>query len=113
MMQEFDRLAGERYRELAPGQKIVNELHPEYKGRYAGCGADPLSMDFFGNHEYFNDSEADVFVSASGGRAPSGEPTSPRLGRDLIELGPEDEWLHAVSYVEVWPEDERIDKHTM
>ncbi len=66
--------------------------------------------DFFGNHEYFNDSEAEVFVSTGGGRAPSGEPTPPRPGRDLIELGLEDEWLQAVSYVEVGPEGERVDK---
>ena len=56
MMQEFDPLAWENYKELAPGQKIspgktivfaitkhhaarlaqyLNELHPELKGRYA------------------------------------------------------------------------------
>ncbi|MEW6247310.1 MAG: DEAD/DEAH box helicase family protein [Nitrospirota bacterium] len=66
--------------------------------------------DFFGNHEYFNDSEADVFVSTGGGRAPGGEPTPPRPVRDLIELGLEDEWLQAVTYVEVGPEGERVDK---
>lgn len=200
MMQEFDRLAWEHYRELAPGQKIgpgkaivfaitkhhaarltyyPNELHPEYNGRYAEVitsdipNADDLIRkfkredfpqiavsvgmldtgfdcrevlhlvmcrrvrspilyqqmrgrgtrtaphigkqgfviyDFFGNHEYFNDSEADVFVSA-GGRARGGEPTPPRPVRDLIELGLEDEWLQAVSYVEVGPEGERVDKH--
>ncbi len=56
MMEEFDRLAWQSYKELAPGQKIgpgkavvfaitkhhaarlaeyLNELHPEHKGRYA------------------------------------------------------------------------------
>jgi len=56
MMREFDRLAGENYRDLAPKQKLgpgkaivfaitkhhatrlaqyLNELHPEHKGRYA------------------------------------------------------------------------------
>ncbi len=56
MMQEFDRLAHENYKELAPGQKTapgkaivfaitkhhasrlakyLNELHPEHQGRYA------------------------------------------------------------------------------
>lgn len=56
MMEEFDRLAWQNYRELAPGQKTgpgksivfaiskhhaarlakhLNDLHPEYKGRYA------------------------------------------------------------------------------
>jgi type I restriction enzyme R subunit len=200
MMQEFDRLAWEHYRELAPGQTIgpgkaivfamtkhhaarlayyLNELHPEYKGRYAEVitsdvpNADDLFRkfkredlpqiavsvgmldtgfdcrevlhlvmcrrvrspilyqqmrgrgtrtaphigkrgfvlyDFFGNHEYFNDSEADVFINAGGGRASGGEPTPPKPVRDLIELGLEDEWLQAVTYVEVGPEGERVDK---
>src|SRR4029077_3465547 len=56
MMQEFDRLAWQNYKEQAPGQKIgpgktivfaitkhhagrlahyLNELHPEFKGQYA------------------------------------------------------------------------------
>src|SRR5439155_4435741 len=56
MMEEFDRLAWENYRELAPGQdtgpgkaivfaitkqhaarlaRYLNELHPEHQGRYA------------------------------------------------------------------------------
>jgi type I restriction enzyme R subunit len=200
MMQEFDRLAWENYRELAPGQKIgpgktivfaitkhhaarlahyLNELHPELKGQYAevitsdvfnaddlirkfkredypqvavsvgmldtgfdcrevlhlvmcrrvrspilyqqmrGRGtriADHIQKqkfviyDFFGNHEYFNDSDADIFTGISGGHAPGGEPKSPRPPRDLIELGLQDEWLHAVTYVEVGPEGERVDK---
>ncbi len=200
MMQEFDRLAWEHYRELAPWQTIgpgktivfaitkhhaarlayyLNELHPEYKGRYVEVitsdvpNADELIRkfkredlpqiavsvgmldtgfdcrevlhlvmcrrvrspilyqqmrgrgtrtaphigkrgfviyDFFGNHEYFNDSETEIFVSAGGGRPPGGEPAPPRPVRDLIELGLEDEWLQAVTYVEVGPEGERVDK---
>jgi len=178
MMVEFDRLAWENYKELAPKQEIgpgktiifaitkhhaarlahyLNELHPELKGRYAEVitsdvtDADDLIRrfkredypqiavsvgmldtgfdcrevlhlvphidkqkfviyDFFGNHEYFNDSDTDIFTGAGGGRAPGGTRKPPRPPGDLIELGLQDEWLHAVTYVEVGPEGERVDK---
>jgi type I restriction enzyme R subunit len=200
MMEEFDRLAWENYRELAPGQPIgpgkgivfaitkhhaarlaqyLNELHPEHGGRYAEvitsdvADADELIRkfkredhpqiavsvgmldtgfdcrevlhlvmcrrvrspilyqqmrgrgtrtaphiqkqkfviyDFFGNHDYFNDSDTDIFTGTGGGRAPGGTATPPKSPRELIELGLEDEWLEAVTYVEVGPEGERIDK---
>jgi len=201
MMQEFDRLAWENYKDLAPGQdpgpgkaivfaitkhhaarlaQYLNELHPEHRGRYAevitsdvqdaaelirrfqqetypmvavsvdmlttgfdlpellhlvlcrrvrspilyqqmrGRGtrrADHIGKrrfviyDFFGNKEYFGDSDADVFSGAATGSAPGGS-KSERVPteRELVELGLEDEWLRAVSYVEVGPEGERIDK---
>jgi type I restriction enzyme R subunit len=66
--------------------------------------------DFFGNHDYFNDSDTDIFTGIGGGHAPSGGTKSPKPVRDLIELGLEDEWLQAVAYVEVGPEGERVDK---
>ena len=201
MMEEFDRLAWENYKELAPGQKdgpgksvifaitkhhaarlahFLNQLHPEHKGRYAEvitsdvADADALIRrfkketypmvavsvgmldtgfdcrellhvvmcrrvrspilyqqmrgrgtrtaphiqkkkfviyDFFKNHEYFNDSDTDVFSGAgSGGHAPGGTTSGPRPSDNLIELGLEDEWLEAVNYVEVGPYGERIDK---
>jgi len=200
MMQEFDRLAWENYKELAPGQKIgpgktivfaitkhhaarlahyLNELHPELKGQYAEvitsdvANADDLIRkfkredypqvavsvgmldtgfdcrevlhlvmcrrvrspilyqqmrgrgtrtaphiqkqkfviyDFFGNHEYFNDSDTDIFTGIGVGRAPGGDRKPPRPPRDLVELGLEDEWLHAVAYVEVGLDGERVDK---
>jgi len=200
MMAEFDRLAWESYRELAPGQQIgpgktivfaitkhhaarlayyLNELHPECQGRYAEvitsdvANADELIRkfkredypqvavsvgmldtgfdcrevlhlvmcrrvrspilyqqmrgrgtrtaqhigkekfviyDFFGNHEYFNDSDTDIFTGAGVGRAPGGPRKPPRPPGDLVELGLQDEWLHAVTYVEVGPEGERVDK---
>jgi len=200
MMQEFDRLAWESYKELAPGQKTgpgktilfaitkhhaarlahyLNELHPELKGQYAEvitsdvANADDLIRkfkreeypqvavsvgmldtgfdcrevlhlvmcrrvrspilyqqmrgrgtrtadhiqkqkfviyDFFGNHEYFNDSDTDIFTGTGRGHAPGGERKPPRPHGDLIELGLEDEWLHAVTYVEVGPGGERVDK---
>lgn len=200
MMEEFDRLARENYRELAPGQKIppgkaivfaitkhhaarlahyLNELHPKLKGQYAEvitsdvANADDLIRkfkredypqvavsvgmldtgfdcrevlhlvmcrrvrspilyqqmrgrgtrtaphidkqkfviyDFFRNQQYFNDSDTDIFAGAGGGYAPGGERPRPLPGRTLVELGLEDEWLHAVTYVEVGPEGERIDK---
>ncbi len=200
MMEEFDRLAWENYRELAPGQdpgpgkaivfaitkhhaarlaRYLNELHPEHKGRYAEVitsdVADPETLirkfktetypmvavsvgmldtgfdcrevlhlvlcrrvrspilyrqmrgrgtrtaphigkrrfviyDFFGNHQYFNDSDADVFTGTGGGRAPGAPTAPPGPPRELVELGLEDEWLEAVTYVEVGLEGERIDK---
>ena len=199
MMEEFDRLAWESYGELAPGQdpgpgkaivfaitkhhaarlaQYLNELHPEYKGRYAevitsdvanpdtlirkfktetlpmvavsvgmldtgfdcreilhlvlcrrvrspilyqqmrgrGTRTAPhirkrkfVIYDFFRNHQYFNDSDTDVFTGTSGGHAPSGPTKGPET-RDLVELGLDDEWLEAVTYVEVGPEGERVDK---
>lgn len=200
MMQEFDRLAWENYKELAPGQKIspgktivfaitkhhaarlahyLNELHPELKGQYAEvitsdvANADDLIRkfkredypqvavsvgmldtgfdcrevlhlvmcrrvrspilyqqmrgrgtrtaphiqkqkfviyDFFGNHEYFNDSDTDIFTGTGVGRAPGGDRKPPPPPGDLVELGLEDEWLHAVAYVEVGLDGERVDK---
>ena len=200
MIQEFDRLAWENFKELAPGQKtgpgktivfaitkhhaarlahFLNELHPELKGQYAevitsdvadaddlirkfkreeypqvavsvgmldtgfdcrevlhlvmcrrvrspilyqqmrGRGtrtADHIQKqkfviyDFFGNHDYFNDSDTDIFTGIGRGHAPGGEPKPPKPPGDLVELGLEDEWLHAVTYVEVGPEGERVDK---
>lgn len=198
MMEEFDRLAWETYRELAPTQnpgqgkamvfaitkhhaarlaQYLNAVHPEHKGRYAevitsdvaapdelirrfktetcpmvavsvgmldtgfDCGEvlhlvlcrrvrSPILCqqmrgrgtrmaphigkqkfvicDFFKNHEYFNDSDPDIFTGTGSGRAPGG-PTPPPPG-DLIELALEDEWIEAVTYIEVGPEGERIDK---
>ncbi len=77
MMEEFDRLAWQSYKELAPGQKLgpgkaivfaitkhhaarlaqyLNQLHPEHKGRYAEvitsdvADADDLIRKFKGWH---------------------------------------------------------------
>lgn len=66
--------------------------------------------DFFRNHQYFNDSDTDIFTGTGGGRALSGMTTPPRPPGDLVELGLEDEWLEAVTYIEVGPEGERVDK---
>lgn len=200
MMEEFDKLAWENFKELAsgqetgPGKSIVfaitkhhaarlahylNELHPECNGRYAevitsdvynaddmirkfkreiypqvavsvgmldtgfdcreilhlvmcrrvrspilyqqmrgrGTRTAPhiskgkfVIYDFFENHKYFGDSDEDIFDGAGSGRAPSGMKTPPKPPRELIELGLQDEWLHAVTYVEVGPDGERVDK---
>lgn len=201
MMEEFDRLSWQSYKELAPGQKngpgksvvfaitkhhaarlaqYLNDLHPEHKGRYAEvitsdvANADDLIRrfkqedlpmvavsvgmldtgfdcrevlhlvmcrrvrspilyqqmrgrgtrtaphigkekfviyDFFRNHEYFNDSDTDIFSGSSGGGY-SHKPKQPggKTPRELIELGLEDEWLDAVHYIEVGPDGERVDK---
>lgn len=201
MMEEFDRLAWQSYKELAPGQnngpgksvvfaitkhhaarlaQYLNDLHPEHKGRYAEvitsdvANADDLIRrfkqedlpmvavsvgmldtgfdcrevlhlvmcrrvrspilyqqmrgrgtrtaphigkekfviyDFFRNHEYFNDSDTDIFSGSSGGGyAPKPKQPGGKTPRELIELGLEDEWLDAVHYIEVGPDGERVDK---
>lgn len=66
--------------------------------------------DFFGNHEYFNDSDADVFAGIGGGGRLGARVSPPPPPGRLIELGLEDEWLQAVAYVEVGPNGERVDK---
>lgn len=200
MMEEFDRLAWQTYRDQAPGQKvgpgksivfaltkhhaarlaeILNSLHPELKGAYAAVitsdipdaedcirrfkretypmvavtvgmldtGFDCRELlhvvlarrvrspilyqqirgrgtrtaphigkkhfviyDFFGNHEYFNDSETDVFTGTGGGSAATKERTRLPDPRSLKELGLEDQWLYRATYVEIGPEGERVDK---
>jgi type I restriction enzyme, R subunit len=201
MMQEFDHLAWENYKELAPGLRegpgkaivfsltkhhasrlanYLNALHPEYNGKYAEVitsdiqGSDEIIRrfkyeefpkvavsvdmlttgfdcrevlhlvmcrrihspilyqqirgrgtrtaphidkkkfmiyDFFRNHEYFNDSEVDIFTGAGTGRgAEGGTRVPPKTPHELIELGLQDEWLNAVAYVEVGPNGERVDK---
>ena len=66
--------------------------------------------DFFRNHQYFNDSDTDVFTGTTGGRAPGSTPPKHTSSKELVELALEDEWLEAVTYIEVGPEGERIDK---
>jgi len=66
--------------------------------------------DFFGNHDYFNDSDTDVFTGIGVGRRPEAPLPPPKTPSELIELGLEDEWLNAVTYVEVGPQGERIDR---
>ena len=66
--------------------------------------------DFFGNHDYFNDSDTDIYTGAGGGGRIREQPTPYDRHRELIELGLEDEWYQAVAYVEVGPNGERIDK---
>lgn len=200
MMEEFDRLAWQTYRDQASGQKvgpgksivfaltkhhaarlteILNSLHPELKGSYAavitsdipdaddairrfkretypmvavtvgmldtgfdcrellhvvlarrvrspilyqqirgrGTRTAPHSgkkyfviYDFFGNHEYFNDSETDIFTGSGGGASSGKERTTLPEPRTLKELGLEDQWLYRASYVEIGPEGERVDK---
>jgi type I restriction enzyme R subunit len=70
-----------------------------------------IIYDFFQNHKHFNDSDTDIFEwTEEGGYAPGGKGGKPDPVSELIELGVDDEWLEAVSYVEVGPEGERIDK---
>lgn len=67
--------------------------------------------DFFGNHEYFGDSDTDVFEGTGRGHAPSvTAQVRPHEARELVELGIEDEWLIRGRWVEVGPDGERIDR---
>ena len=67
--------------------------------------------DFFRNHEYFNDSDADIFSGVGGGHVGDGSGGRERhTPREIIELGLQDEWLESVSYVEVGSDGERVDK---
>ena len=66
--------------------------------------------DFFRNHQYFNDSDTDIFTGTGGGHAPAVSKPRGVSQRELVELGLEDEWLEAVNYVEVGPEGEKVDK---
>jgi len=67
--------------------------------------------DFFRNHEHFNDSDTDAFSGSGGGSGRAAQHTeSGPKGRELVELGLEDEWLDAVHYIEVGPDGERVDK---
>ena len=69
-----------------------------------------IIYDFFKNHEYFNDSDTDIFSGHGGGGEGRPRPPHPVNGRKLVELGLEDEWLDAVHYIEVGPDGERVDK---
>ncbi len=66
--------------------------------------------DFFKNHDYFGDTDDHPFTgtgmgSGSGGDGPGSG------GSPLIELDRDDRWRERVTYVEVGPEDVRIDKN--
>lgn len=63
--------------------------------------------DFFRNHQYFQDDGAEITGTGGGG---GGRKTPPGPPRELVELGLKDEWLEAVTYVEVGPDGERVDK---
>ena len=70
-----------------------------------------MIYDFFGNHEYFNDSDTDIFTgSGDGSGGSTGGTTKPPGEGLLLEIGRQDEWLDALSYVEVGINGERIDK---
>ncbi|MBD2517949.1 DEAD/DEAH box helicase family protein [Nostoc sp. FACHB-973] len=67
--------------------------------------------DFFRNHQYFNDSDTDIYAETGRGHVSirSNQQQS-RLRSELIELGLRDRWQQYVSYVEVGTEGERVDK---
>ena len=66
--------------------------------------------DFFRNHQYFNDSDTDIYTGTGGIRGTDIRERPPDATRELVELGLDDEWLQTVTYVEVGPNGERVDK---
>lgn len=64
--------------------------------------------DFFKNHEYFGDTDDHPFTGSGTGGGTT-KPPGPG-GGELIELEREDHWRERVTYVEVGPQDTRIDK---
>ncbi|TBR58450.1 restriction endonuclease subunit R [Westiellopsis prolifica IICB1] len=67
--------------------------------------------DFFGNHQYFNDSDTDIYAETGRGHVSTrSNQQQSRLRSELIELGLRDRWQQYVSYVEVGTEGERVDK---
>lgn len=65
--------------------------------------------DFFGNHQYFNDSDTNIFTGG-GGYGGGTRKDGPPNPRELTELGLQDEWLYTVQYIEVGVHGERVDK---
>ncbi|MBE9049111.1 DEAD/DEAH box helicase family protein [Nostocales cyanobacterium LEGE 11386] len=67
--------------------------------------------DFFGNHQYFNDSDTDIYAETGRGHVSTrSNQQQSRPRSELIELGLRDRWQQYVSYVEVGTEGERVDK---
>ena len=68
--------------------------------------------DFFHNHQYFNDSDTDVFSGPDSGRGASvgGQSRVLRPRPELFELGLSDRWQEALRYIEIGPEGERVDR---
>ncbi|MDZ8185783.1 MAG: DEAD/DEAH box helicase family protein [Nostoc sp. ChiSLP02] len=67
--------------------------------------------DFFGNHQYFNDSDTDIYAETGRGHVSiRSNQQQYRPRSELIELGLRDRWQQYVSYVEVGTEGERVDK---
>ncbi len=64
--------------------------------------------DFFKNHDYFGDTDDHPFTGSGIGSG-GGTPPGPG-GGELIELDRDDRWRERVTYVEVGPEDIRIEK---
>ena len=66
--------------------------------------------DFFKNHDYFGDTDDHPFTGTGMGTSSGGEGPGTG-GGSLVELDRDDRWRERVTYVEVGPEDVRIDKN--
>lgn len=65
--------------------------------------------DFFKNHDYFGDTDDHPFEGSGIGGSSNGKPPGTGGGQ-LIELDRDDRWRERVTYIEVGPEEIRIDK---
>jgi type I restriction enzyme, R subunit len=65
--------------------------------------------DFFKNHEHFGDSDDHPFTGTGIGSGSTGTAPGPG-GGELVELDIEDRWRERVTYVEVGPNEVRVDK---
>jgi type I restriction enzyme R subunit len=70
-----------------------------------------MIYDFFGNHDYFNDSDADPFAGAGGYIGKEGEGGKKYKERILLELDIEDEWIYRGKTIDYGPDGEEIDKN--
>ncbi len=68
-----------------------------------------MIYDFFGNHDYFNDTDTDPYVGGGGGFSPGGGDINPEK-RVLKELDIEDEWIYQGEMIEYGPNGEQLDR---
>lgn len=69
-----------------------------------------MIYDFFGNHDYFNDSDTDPFAGAGWGYVGKEGERKKYKERVLKELDIEDEWIYRGKTIDYGPEGEEIDK---
>ena len=69
-----------------------------------------MIYDYFGNHDYFNDTDTDPFSGGGGGLYPGGRDIPRDTPIELKELDIEDEWIYRGMKIDYGPQGEEIDK---